>query len=131
MCVNDLFHFCADKDSHFQNERKCKSLLVKTSFNSMRIKKKIPVDGFALSLALKQRLSATRRRPEPIYMPVDYVFELRFSAGTIYPISMMFGIGNNEWWNFNNMLFSFSCTKSVNNFKILRQIFSLISTTFS
>ena len=49
----------------------------------MRIKKKIPINGFALSLALKQRLSATRRRPEPIYMRVGYVFELRFSAGTI------------------------------------------------
>ena len=82
MYVNDLFHFCADKDSHFQNEHKCKSLLVKTSFNSMRIKK-IPINGFALSLALKQRLSPTRRWPEPKNMRFGNVFELRFSAGTI------------------------------------------------
>ena len=49
----------------------------------MRIKIKIPINGFALSLALKQRLSATRRWPEPKNMRVGYVFELRFSAGTI------------------------------------------------
>ena len=49
MCANDLFHFCADKDSHFQNEHKCQSLLVKTSFNSMRIKKKF--QSMALHLA--------------------------------------------------------------------------------
>ena len=48
----------------------------------MRIKK-IPINGFALSLALKQRLSPTRRWPEPKNMRFGSVFELRFSAGTI------------------------------------------------
>ena len=40
--------------------------------------------------------SREKFRPEPIYMGVGYVFETRFSAGTIWPISMIFGILNKE-----------------------------------
>ena len=40
------------------------------------------------------------RWPEPIYMRVGYVFESRFSAEMILPISMIFGILNKEWSNF-------------------------------
>ena len=36
------------------------------------------------------------RWPEPIYMRVGYVFESRFSTGTISPISMIFSILNKE-----------------------------------
>ena len=39
------------------------------------------------------------RWPKPFYMRVGYVFESRFSAGKIKPISMIFGILNKEWWN--------------------------------
>ena len=42
------------------------------------------------------------RWPEPIYMHVGYVFESHFSAGTIKPISMIFGVVNEEW-NFKKM----------------------------
>ena len=34
------------------------------------------------------------RWPEPIYMRVGYVFDLRFSEWKIQPISMIFGICN-------------------------------------
>ena len=48
------------------------------------------------------------RWPEPIYMRVRYVFESRFSAGMIKPISMIFGILNNKWSNFKKCyLFSY------------------------
>ena len=39
------------------------------------------------------------RWPEPIHMRVGYVFESRFSAEMILPISMIFGILNKEWSN--------------------------------
>ena len=43
------------------------------------------------------------RCPEPIYLPVGYVFE----SGLFEPISMIFGILNKEWLNFKKMLFIF------------------------
>ena len=47
------------------------------------------------------------RWPEPIYMRVGYVLEWRFSAGMIYPISMIFGILNKEWSDFEKLLIIF------------------------
>ena len=47
------------------------------------------------------------RWPEPIYMRVGYVFESRFSAGMIKPISMIFGILYKKCSNFKKMLFIF------------------------
>ena len=43
------------------------------------------------------------RWPEPIYMHVGYILEWHFSAGTIKPISMIFGIINKEW-NFKKIM---------------------------
>ena len=40
-------------------------------------------------------------------MRVGYVFESRFLAEKIKPISMIFGIFNKEWWNFKKILFIF------------------------
>ena len=40
------------------------------------------------------RTYSSIRWPEPIYMRVGYVFDLRFSEGKIQLISMMFGIPN-------------------------------------
>ena len=37
--------------------------LVKMRFICMRIKNELHINGFTLSLALKQRLGATRKRP--------------------------------------------------------------------
>ena len=48
-----------------------------------------------------------RSRPETIYKSIGYVFESRFSAGMIQPISIIFGILNKEWSNFKKMLFIF------------------------
>ena len=46
-----------------------------------------------------------------LYMPVGYFFQSRFSAGKISPISIIFGILNKEWSNFNKLLIAylFSC----------------------
>ena len=44
------------------------------------------------------------RWPEPIYLRAGYVFESRFSAEMIQPISTILGILNEEWSNFKKML---------------------------
>ena len=45
----------------FQNEAECKTFVVKMSFMCMKIKNHFQTNGLALSLALKQRLEATRK----------------------------------------------------------------------
>ena len=54
---------------------------------------------FSLALihlnVLLEHLKSPLRWPEPIYVRVVYVFELRFSAGTVSPISKIFGIQSN------------------------------------
>ena len=40
-------------------------------------------------------------------MRVGYVFQSRFSAGKIWPISMIFVIFTKEWSNFKKLLFIF------------------------
>ena len=52
--------FLSSKNSHFQDEADCKTFLV---FQCMRITNHFHINGFALSLALKQRLQATREWP--------------------------------------------------------------------
>ena len=49
------------KNSHFENEAKCKTFLVRMSFICMKIKNHFYINGFALNLALKQRLGAFRK----------------------------------------------------------------------
>ena len=49
------------KNSQFQNE--CKTFLVKMSFICMGIRNHFLINSFARSLALKQRLGATRKWP--------------------------------------------------------------------
>ena len=49
------------QNSHFQNEAECKTFVVKMSFMCMKIKNHFQTNGLALSLALKQRLEATRK----------------------------------------------------------------------
>ena len=55
--------FPSSKKSHFQNEAKCKTFVVKMSFISMTIKNHFHINGFALNLALKVRLFGTRKWP--------------------------------------------------------------------
>ena len=67
--LNHLKNYCqrsqSSKNPHFQNEAKCTTFLVKISFICMRINH-FHINAFALSLALKQRLRGTRKRPIPI-----------------------------------------------------------------
>ena len=55
--------FASSKNFHFQNEAKCKTFLVKRTFIFMTIKSHFYINGFALSLALKERLGATWKWP--------------------------------------------------------------------
>ena len=55
--------FPSSKNSHFQNEAKCKTFLAKMSFICTRIKKDYHINSFALSLAFKLRLEVTRKGP--------------------------------------------------------------------
>ena len=47
--------FPSSKRSHFHNEAKCKTFLVKKSFICIRIKTHFHISGFPVSLTLKQR----------------------------------------------------------------------------
>ena len=51
--------FPSSKNSHFRNEAKFKTFLVKIKFICMRIKNHFHINGFTLSLTLKQRLEST------------------------------------------------------------------------
>ena len=55
------------KNPHFLNDGKCKAFLVIMISFCMRIKNGLHINGFALSLALKQRLEATRKWPNIAY----------------------------------------------------------------
>ena len=55
--------FPSSKQSHFQNEAKCETFVVKMSFICIIIKNHFHINGFALSLALKVRFFGTRKWP--------------------------------------------------------------------
>ena len=55
--------FPSSKKSHFQNEGKCETFVVKMSFFCIIIKNHFHINGFALSLALKVRFFGTRKWP--------------------------------------------------------------------
>ena len=55
--------FPSSKNFHFQNEAKCKTFLLKMTFIFMTIKSHFYINGFALRLALKERLGATWKWP--------------------------------------------------------------------
>ena len=55
--------FPSSKNFHFQNEAKCKTFLLKMTFIFMTIKSHFYINGFALNLALKERLGATWKWP--------------------------------------------------------------------
>ena len=61
----------------------------------------------AVSKPVTNTINFGLRWPESICLRVGYVFESDFSAGMILPISMIFGILNKEWLNFQKMLFIF------------------------
>ena len=55
--------FPSSKKSHFQNESKCETFVVKMSFICIIIKNHFHINGFALSLTLKVRFFGTRKWP--------------------------------------------------------------------
>ena len=55
--------FPSSKKSHFQNEAKCETFVVKMSFICIIIENHFHINGFALSLVLKVRLFGTRKWP--------------------------------------------------------------------
>ena len=73
--------FPSSKKSHFQNEAKCETFVVKMSFICMIIKNHFHINGFALSLALKVRLFRTRSEMAYVFscLVID-AFNLRFPA---------------------------------------------------
>ena len=54
------------------------------------------MEGLPIKLLCRATFIVNLRWPEHIYMRVGYVFESRFSAGKIQPISMTFGILTKE-----------------------------------
>lgn len=48
--------FSSSKNFHFQNEAQCKIFLLEMSFICVRLKNDYHINGFAFSLAFKQRL---------------------------------------------------------------------------
>ena len=53
----------SSKNSHFQNEARCTTFLVKMSFICMRIKNDFHIKGWAPTLVLKERPRGTRKWP--------------------------------------------------------------------
>ena len=74
------------KNPHSLNDGKCKAFLVIMIFFCMRIKNGFHINGFALSLALKQRLEATRKWPNIAYWfsLSDLASESNISCGATY-----------------------------------------------
>ena len=62
--INSLYRpFPSSKKSHFQNEAKCETFVVKMSFICIIIENHFHINGFALSLVLKVRFFGTRKWP--------------------------------------------------------------------
>ena len=57
--------FPSSNDPNFQNEAYCKTVLEKMILICMRTENYFHINGFALSLSLKQSLGATRKHREP------------------------------------------------------------------
>ena len=70
--------FPSSKKSHFQNEAKCETFVVKMSFICIIIKNHFHINGFALSLALKVRFFGTRKWPILGLQPHDKVNTIEF-----------------------------------------------------
>ena len=57
--------FPSSKKSHFQNEAKCETFVVKMTFICIIIENHFHINGFALSLVMKVRFFGTRKWPIP------------------------------------------------------------------
>ena len=75
--------FPSSKKSHFQNEAKCETFVVKMSFICMIIKNNFHINGLALSLTLKVRFFRTRKWPIGFCVYVSVVVR-RFATGDVF-----------------------------------------------
>ena len=62
-CLRKNRPFPSSKESHFQNEAKCETFVVKMRNICIIIENHFHIYGFALSLALKVRFFGTRKWP--------------------------------------------------------------------
>ena len=72
--VNLNTPFPSSIKSHFQNEAKCETFVVKMSFICIIIKNHFHINGFALSLALKVRFFGTRKWPIALFQTSTILF---------------------------------------------------------
>ena len=63
--------FPSSRNSHFKKGAKCETFAVQMSFICVRIKSYFHIIGFALNLALKQRVGATRK------WPIQYLYLIK------------------------------------------------------
>ena len=68
--------FPSSKKSHFQNEAKCETFVVKMSFICIIIENHFHINGFALSLVLKVRFFGIRKWPIASCLNVRYYVEI-------------------------------------------------------
>ena len=85
--------FPSSRNSHSDNETKCKIFLVKMGYICVRIKNHFRTNGFALSLALKQTLQATWK------WPISH-FEVDRETGSVFwRIAPWECFGNDGWFD--------------------------------
>ena len=90
--------FPSSKKSHFQNEAKCETFVVKMSFICIIIKNHFHINSFALSLALKVRFFGTRKWS--IAITVLYYSLARKNTVCLVPSRVR------PKWGFTNLLVS-------------------------
>ena len=71
--------FPSSKESHFQNEAKCETFVVKMRNICIIIENHFHINGFALSLALKVRFFGTRKWPIPPLIPLRTLPKLKMA----------------------------------------------------
>ena len=81
------------KNPHFQNEAERKAFLV-MSFICMRLKNHFHINGFALSLAFKQRSRSTQKWPIIHQAPVVQKVDSAIHIINLYPVDSAIGFPN-------------------------------------
>ena len=79
--------FPSSKKSHFQNEAKCETFVVKMSFICIIIKNHFHINSFALSLSFKARFFGTRKWPilDNLKRPPYCFWYVRMRSGSKWP----------------------------------------------
>ena len=80
--------FPSSRNSHFQNEAKCETFVVKMSFICIIIKNHFHINGFAVSLALKARFFGTRKWPNFVRLTQAFQRGKKIILSTIGPLQL-------------------------------------------